>query len=362
MKKGSQHRVPKNLEELYEVSSKILGGFPLSSGKKMPPEEIASREKGLRDEFNTLCAHLLSMAVAEIRVKGLHEKSHDPETDKVTINDAACIAVSFLFYRRKQSGLPEVIEIIRSLFRRNPEAGPVDLFNYLSAAVARNLSQSAKQKARFDNPWYYCVARCVDFHVRSRPRYEIEGKSVVDLEAEKPTHQSQSPSSEEAISLCNRVSPLPKKPGPAIDLIFDCLRESDAYDVRIHRQELYLAIYKLMTPHMTAEYPRTNILTPEDTHLLSSMQIEAYDLLGEMEESYNWRKIQDGMHRAAYLNAGEDILMDLLYFGERRNSHSEYLSAYLDGFAIENWREHKGSFQNFVKVLEKKWSEKLRAL
>ena len=350
------------IRDRYEISRRILDAFPLTPKLDMPPEEIASREESLRLEFGALCVHLLSMAAAEIRVKGLHEKRHDPDLDEVTINDAACIAVSFLFYPRKRGGLREIVEIIRSLFRRNPDAGPVDLFNYLSAAVSRNLKQSAKQKARFENPWYSCIAKCVDFHVKSRPRYAVEGQHIIDTHAEDPPGRLPTATSEDILELCNRRSPIPKKPGAAIDLIFDCLRENNAHDGGIPRRELYLAVYKLLTPHMTVEFPRNSTPTPEDIYLISKLHVEACDLLGEMRETYSWRKIKDGVIQAAYLAAGEDILMDLINFGKPRNSRHEYLSAHIGGFTKKDWSVHRGSFQHFVKVLEQRWAERLHAL
>ena len=350
------------LLELYDVARKIHDAFPLSPDLDITPEEIVAREEALRGEFTTLCTHLLAMAVAEIRMKGLHEKSHDPDVEEVTINDTACIAVSFLFFPRKKGGLREIIEIIRSLFRRNPDAGPVDLFNYFKAVVSRNLSQSAKQKARFENPWYYCIARCVDFHIRSRLRYTMEDRIVIDLESRKAGNPSRLASSEEILAFCNRFSPTPKKPGSAVDVIFDCLEESDQFDSRLDKQELYLAVYKLMTPHMTVEYPRSSIPTPDESYLVGKLHAVAYDLLGEIVESYNWRKIRDPDIQAAYMIAGEDILMDLIYFGERKNSQYEYLAAHIEGLTREKWRELMGSFQHFVKVLEQKWAERLREL
>lgn len=359
MKSKTPYRASEKLGELYDISRRILDAFPLSSINILSPKDIESREKSLRREFNLLAEQLVSMAAAEIRIRGLHEKSHDPETDEVTINDAACIAVSFLCLTRRRSGLLEIVEIIRSLFRRNPDAGSIDLFNYLSVVVSRTLCQSSKQKARFENPWFYRIARCVDFHVRSRPRYAVQAKLVIDLEA---PGQSPLANSEDMLSICNQYLPIPKKPGVAIDIIFDCLKESGLYSGRVEKRELYLAVYKLMAPHMTVDCLHSQVSTPYDDRLISMMHVEAHDLLCEMEKTYKWRKAGDGKLRTAFVCAGEDIILDKIYFGAKRNSLKEYLSVYIDGLATKEWNDYRGSFQHFVRVLEKKWSEKLRTL
>ena len=356
------NRASEKLSELFGVSRKILYAFPIASSNELPPEEIESRETALRPEFNTLCVHLISMAAAEIATRGLHEKDHDPIREKIEINDVTCIAVSFLFYRRTDSGLRDIVEIIRSFYRRNHDAGPIDLFNYLTAVVSRTLRQSAKQKARFDNPWYYCIARCVDFHIKSRERYVTKEKLVIDHESNKSNNPHRSATSEDMVALCNNVPAIPKKPGAAIDLIFDRIEESDQFDGKVEKYELYLAVYKLMTPHMTVEYPSNRIPTPEDAYLVSVMHLQAWDILDDMKNSYNWRKMQDDRVRMAFLSAGEDILMDLVYFGERKSSLHEYLAMHMDGLNKKEWPEFKGSFQHFVKVLDEKWAERLRAL
>ena len=362
MKPKNPNRPLAETQQLFEVSRNILDAFKDALTNRLPSKEIASREKALNIEINTLCAHIISMAAAEVVVRGLHEKHHDPEQEQVDINDVGCIAASLLFDRRKGSGLYDIVHILGSFFKRNPDAKPIELFNYLTAVVSRSLRHTSKQKASFDNPWYYRVARCVDFHIKSRPRYTIEGKLVIALEGNASNNPSLTATSEDMIALCNHASAIPKRAAAAVDLIFDCLAESERFGDRVERHELYLAVYKLMTPHMIPPYPQTAPSTPADTLLVSRMHVEAYDLLDEMEESYQWRKTKDGETRTAFIRAGEDILLDWICFGERRNSLKQYLSAYLDGLAEDGWHEYKGSFQNFVKVLEKKWAERLRAL
>jgi hypothetical protein len=354
-----EHTVPKSLRELFEASRAILKAFP--SLKATSAQEIEAIELRLRREFDILCTHLVAMAVAQIRIKGEHIKGDNPTDQARQITDTACTAVSFLFQRHK-NGHRAVVEIIRSLFRRNPGAGPVDLFNYLSSAVSRNLRQTAKQQLRWENPWYSCIATCVDFHIKDRARYRYEGAYAIDLEATGNPGGSWTPTSDEVIALCGRFTPVPKKPGEIIDFIFDRLEEAGAFSGKIRKRDLYIAVYRLIAPQLPDRATRSKSSTPEDIRILKGMIALIDPVLDHVEKNYQWRGNVDGKRKAAYLDAGRDILTDYAHFGKRMSSLRAHLSTHVGNLTQAEWKKYKGSFQNFIMVLEQEWAKRLRAL
>lgn len=349
-----------DLDRLYESAENIRDMFEPLAGISPSDEMIDQAEKSARGDIRIIYLHLFAMAVAELEVKSRSSAWFFLSTVSYEFEEIAHITAETPYSTRGENNFLEITNLILRFFSGNDKTEKKDLFFFLKGITEVNLSQILKKISRSEKKVLHYIFSAVTRHIRTSPRFERRGSSVIDLEAAESASHRQATADE----IVTAIAPLlqgSETPGRAVELIFDNLSAGNRYASRLHISTLRTAAYELIKSRFIQ--PRSEITRndPMQEYLQKEMFRLSEEALTETAESYGWRKGGSAEFREAYVQAGRDILIEIIVHG-RKIPHNEALGRHIEECDTEMYRKrHMGSFQNFWKALWENFLKKIRA-
>ncbi|MCK4237382.1 MAG: hypothetical protein KAX38_09715 [Candidatus Krumholzibacteria bacterium] len=351
----TEHELFETCKRINDLASKF-DDKELDNVSFIEIEALIEREIVVMHRFLFLLTRAALMESAGLLIFGAGSKTVG------NIEDEALETIVPLFLRRNSSKRYEIVHVVRNLFRKNPEAESKDTLKYMIGTVKRTISNKCREKLREKNPLFISTSRKVKDYIDNSERFECCSGIVRESHKEPELEDRRFQNTEELVSMCGSVSPVPSTVSEAVEIIFDSLK-SDMLEVRrsVRLKDLKSAVCRILEPIIIYRQQNRKPMSPYLDFLLN----ESYKLLCETSEelriSYQWRKGFDEITRTAFCEAGIEYIWDKTRF-DKQLSQFKYLAAYIPGCAKHVYnREYKGSLQNFFKTLEEQWRNKLRA-
>jgi hypothetical protein len=196
--------------------------------------------------------------------------------------------------------------------------------------------------------------------VAASPRYRRSGDIVTDLEAHDTATLRQA-TIFEVVGTCAPILRSGEKPGELVEMIFDRLRVNKEFAHHLHISTLRMSVFELLKSRFISRPKESTEIDPMQEYLQKELLDLAREALEETSSSYGWREGCSALYREEYSRAGWDILEEIIVRGEKI-SHADALGRHVPGCDEKTYRTaHKGSFQNFWKMLWKNFLRKIRA-
>lgn len=348
------------MDPIFEATENIRDIFMPLVGTYPPDRVLAQAELSVRDDFKTVYASLFAMAVSELQVRSKSAEGFFLSSVSYEFEEMAHVIAETPFSRRNRENSLEIINLILRFFSGEGKKGQKDLFYYLRGITAKNLSGVLKEISRSEKKLLHYVYTAVTRHIKSSPRYRRRGDIVTDLEGQESSSLRQV-TIFEITGMCAPVLRGSERPGELVEMIFNELLRKPELSRHLHISTLRLGVFELIKSRFISQPREITELDPMQEYLLKEMLLLAGEALNETVAAYHWRAGGSGEFMAAYKEAGRDILDEIIIHGNKI-SHEEALGRHIAGCDETSYRTtHKGSFQNFWKVLWDNFLKKNRA-
>jgi hypothetical protein len=144
-------------------------------------------------------------------------------------------------------------------------------------------------------------------------------------------------------------------------MIFNELLRKKDFARHLHISTLRRGVFELIKSRFILQPREISEIDPMQEYLQKEMLGLAREALNETVATYHWRAGGSREFMAEYKKAGWDILEEIIVHGSKI-PHEEALGRHIAGCDENAYRTtHKGSFQNFWKVLWDNFLKKIRA-
>ena len=348
------------LDHLYKAAGNIRKVFAPLSGTSPSKEVLIQAELSVRDDIKTIYINLFAMVVAELEVRSRSSRWFFLSSVSYEFEEIAHVTAETPYSKRSRDDFLEITDLILRFFSGDGEKGKKDLFYYLRGVTEKNLSQILKKISRSEKKLLHYVFTAVTRHIASSPRYRRSASIVTDLEALGPATLRQA-TIFEIVGACASLLQGTEKPARLVDMIFDELLVRKEFACHLHISTLRIAVFDLIKSRFISPPKEATHIDPMQEYLQMELLGLADESLRETSGAYGWRRGGSAENREAYLKAGRDILEEIIVHGTKI-PHHEALGRHIpdcDETVYET--THKGSFQNFWKVLWDNFLKKIRA-
>jgi len=347
-------------DEFFAAAENIRDAFSPLSGTFPENKTINSIENSLRNDFKIIYTSLYAMAFAELRMRAKTAAWYFLSTVSYDFEEIANMTAAAPFMTRGKDNFLQISILILKFFSQNEEKGKHDFFSYLHGVTRKNLGQVLKTIARSEKRLQYYVYSAVTRHVASCRRYKRRGTIITDLDCAGKS-SLRTATIFEIVPDCAPLLRGFEKPGHLVDIIFDELKNKKRYACHLPVNTLKSAVLDLIKTRFIAGPGEVDRKDPMQEYLEKELLEHGREALEETAASYGWRKDGSGKCRDAYLKAAWDILEDIIVHGRKLSNH-EAMARHVPGCDENVYRTtHKGSFQNFWKVLWENFLKKIRA-
>lgn len=323
---------------------------------------LVQAEEYLKEDIGLALKHCRVMARVKLMAGcygGFSEYNPSVHEDIDTI--AGDIS-SKLAYRRKGTGYFELIHVIESLRRKNPDPEPADTVKYFSGVITRLIWNHGSQQIKNACPAIYNTYRKIDYYCGNSDLYDVDDGVVVLREAIIKRLGAISPSSYEIVSMCGRYYPITGTVSAAVDLIFELLDSDPKFLAAVRNSELKRGVYELLKPKLDIQYSPPPPLTPESVMLGGDMFRALKTAIASVATLYRWRGDYSDVEKNAMVDAAYEYLLDEMLIDKPKHSFFDCLAANLENCTREVYdARFKGSFQNLNAWVRDKWKKNLGA-
>ncbi|MCK4538901.1 MAG: hypothetical protein KAV42_08920 [Candidatus Krumholzibacteria bacterium] len=352
-------------DNLFAAARRINDTFCPLAGTDPTEEEVAALEREAREEINTVYIHLFALSEAELRVLAGGEMGFFFDSVSYEFSEIAHEVAETHFSERTKEGFFRVVGKIIDFFstRESPgdESTADELFFFLRGMTSRNISNVIARISRSEKKLLHYIYTTITKHIRNSERYDREGDSITDLKATPPGKTARLASSEELVSICSNQARGGDRPGILVDLTFDCIEKDSRFISTVKIQALRSAIFELLRGSHIPDIRKSTKSDPLHDFLQKEMLKLAGESVEEALSSYGWREGGSAEFRELYAKAVRDILEEMIVHG-RKPPFPEVFKRHLgEGGDVEYREKHRGSFQNFWKILWENFLKKFRA-
>jgi len=349
----------KRTRELLEAARQVEAVFAPLTGRRHPDTEIDSAEKRARSGLQTIYHNLYSMARSALLDHTMVSTGILPGLIHISIDDMAWEVAGIPFEKRKEDGLLEVVHIILGLFEGEPPGGK-DVFLYLAGVTRKNVSQTVRRTFRLEDGMRAYIHGAVRSHVSGSPRYRLEDGAVEDLESPADCAQDD-PDPGGILSSFDTSGAGAMSPGEIVDAVFDHMAEMPGSAGRISLSSLRRIVHSIYGGGVPGGR-KVSAGNPEQEYLRKELLDIARDSVSGTASGYGWKESHPREIRDAFERAGYDYLAEIIDEGTCATPYHELIGRYLPGCDKETYRkEHRGSFQHFLKLLWNDFLENFRA-
>jgi hypothetical protein len=348
------------LENLYAAATNINDRFAPYALKAPSDDVIDGLELASHEDFRKIFLSLYALAMAELRMRAGTPAWYFLSSVSYEFEDIAEMIATMPFMTRGKDNFYQITDLLLRFFADSGTKGKRDLFNYLHGVTRKNLGSTLKTIAHSEKRMMHYVYAAVSRHVGSSRRFRRRAGIVTDLQAPEESSMRQA-TIFEIVADCSPLLRGFERPGQIVDLIFDELKRKKRYSCHLSIKTLRISVLDLIKARFIPAEKKIDRRDPMQEYLQKELLEIADEAVEETAVSYGWRSEGSGRFREAYIGAVRDIMEDIIVHGRRMPSH-EALGRHLDG-CDENvyTTTHKGSFQNFWKVLWENFLKKIRA-
>jgi hypothetical protein len=345
---------------LFEAAENIRDMFRPLAGTSPPNEVMAHAENSVRDDFKAVYCSLFAMAVAELEVRSRSAEGYFLSSVSYEFEEIAHIAAETPYSKRSRDNFLEITDLILRFFSEEANRTQEDLFLYLRGVTGKNLRQIQKKISSSEKKLLHYVYTAVTRHITYTPRYRRRGDIVTDLEGLESSSLRQV-TIFEIVGICAPALRGKERPGELVEMIFNELLRKKDFARHVHISTLRLGVFELIKSRFISQPREITEIDPMQEYLQKEMLLLAGEALNETVATYHWRAEGSGEFMAEYKKAGRDILEEIIVHGSKI-PHEEALGRHIAGCDENAYRTtHKGSFQNFWKVLWDNFLKKIRA-
>ena len=345
---------------LYKAAENIRDVFAPLVGTSPSNEVLIQAEMSVRDGFKTIYLSLFSMAIAELKVRSRTSGGFFLSSVSYEFEEIAHITAEAPYSTRGRDKFLRMTELILGFFQGDDEKKAKDLFNYLRGVTNKNLSQVLKKISRSEKKLLHYVHTAVTRHIASSPRYKRRGDIITDLEAIESSSLRQA-TIFEIVAACTPLLQGSESPGRLVDMILDDILGKKEYACHLYISTIRISVFELIKSRFIHQPSEITKIDPMQEYLQKEMLGLGLEAMKETVRSYGWKEGGSALYREEYRKAGWDILEEIIVHG-RKIPHHEALSRHIPECGENVYRTtHKGSFQNFWKVLWDTFLKKIRA-
>jgi hypothetical protein len=317
-------------------------------------------EKNHRGDFKEIYVGLMAISVARLRVMMRSPASYFLNTVSYEFEEIAHMIAEVPFSSRGADKFLKIVDLIIRFFSSEGEKNPEELYKYFRGVTDKNFKQVIKQISSSEKRLHHFINTAVTRHVLSSPRYTRRGDIVTDLEALEASSLRQA-TIFEIVADCAHLLGDSEKPGRLVDMIFDYILGKRQFSCHLYIKTLQGSVFKLIRSRFTPPAKESTKMDPMQEYIQKETLLLAREALKETAAAYGWREGGSAEFIEAYEKGAWDRLEENIVNGRRMPAH-EALGRYIDGLGVNVYEStHKGSFQNFWKVLWENFLKKIRA-
>ena len=352
-------------DNLFTAAKRINDIFCPLVGADPTEKEVAALERKAREEINTVYIHLFALSEAELRLRAGGEMGFFLESVSYEFSEIAHEVAETHFSERTKEGFFRIVGKIIDFFSQQEAPGDEDpadeLFFFLRGITSRNISNVIARISRSEKKLLHYIYTSITKHIKISERYSRNGDLVTDLKAPPPSKSTRASSSEEIVAICSNKARGGDRPGVLIDLIFDCLEKDSRFISIVKIQTLRSAVFELLKTGHIPDIRKSTKTNPLQDFLQKEMLTLANEAVEETLSSYGWREGGSAEFRELYAKAVRDILEEMIIHGRKPPFPEVFRRCLGEGGDIEYRKKHRGSFQNFWKLLWENFLKKFRA-